>query len=85
MDTAYNVQTAVDTDTHLMMDYHMTNRNTDHGLMAATMEEIKKVDDEPAEMAESYAIEEMKERAEEGFYVRDPQRDKEKICFDLRN
>ncbi|RKI73120.1 transposase, partial [Clostridium sp. 1xD42-85] len=42
MDTAYNVQTAVDTETHLMMDYQMTNRNTDHGLMASTMEEIKK-------------------------------------------
>lgn len=168
MDTAYNVQTAVDTETHLMMDYQMTNRNTDHGLMASTMEEIKKgagdeiiealadkgyqqpedmieclekgiipnvilpdgqetyeleieyeekgcdkssksteeikkclhngivpdvyeeviekievvetkkkVVDEPAEMAEPYATEEeMKERAGEGFYVRDPERDK---------
>ena len=42
MDTAYNVQSAVDTETHLMMNYQMTNRNTDHGLMASTMEEIKK-------------------------------------------
>ena len=25
-----------------MMDYEMTNRNTGHGLMASTMEEIKK-------------------------------------------
>ena len=168
MDTAYNVQTAVDTETHLMIDYQMTNRNTDHGLMASTMEELKKeagdeitealadkgyqqpedmieclekgiipnvilpegqdtyefeieyeekecdqssrsaeeikkclhngiipdvyeeviekievvevkkkVVDEAGEMAEPYATEkEMKERAEEGFYVRDPERDK---------
>lgn len=41
MDTAYNVQTAVDTETHIMMDYKMTNANTDHGQMAATMEYLK--------------------------------------------
>lgn len=31
MDTAYNVQTAVDTETHMMLDYNLTNANTDHG------------------------------------------------------
>lgn len=41
MDTAYNVQTAVDTETHMMLDYHMTNANTDHGQLAPTMEYIK--------------------------------------------
>lgn len=41
MDTAYNVQTAVDTETHMMMDYHMTNANTDHGQLAPTMEYLK--------------------------------------------
>ena len=42
MDTAYNVQTAVDTETHVMMDYQMTNHNTDHGLLASTVGECKK-------------------------------------------
>ena len=41
MDTAYNVQTAVDTETHLMLDYNMTNANTDHGQLAPTMEYLK--------------------------------------------
>lgn len=41
MDTAYNVQTAVDTETHIMMDYKMTNANTDHGQLAPTMEYLK--------------------------------------------
>lgn len=41
MDTAYNVQTAVDTETHMMMDYSVTNANTDHGQLAPTMEYIK--------------------------------------------
>lgn len=41
MDTAYNVQTAVDTETHMMMDYKMTNANTDHGQLAPTMEYLK--------------------------------------------
>ena len=42
MDTAYNVQTAVDTDSHMMLDYNMTNANTDHGQLAPTMEYLKK-------------------------------------------
>lgn len=41
MDTSYNVQTAVDTETHMMLDYHMTNANTDHGQLAPTMEYLK--------------------------------------------
>ena len=41
MDTAYNVQTAVDSETHLMVDYQMTNRVTDHGLLGPTVEGIK--------------------------------------------
>ena len=41
MDTSYNVQTAVDTETHMMMDYHMTNATTDHGQLAPTMEYLK--------------------------------------------
>lgn len=41
MDTAYNVQTAVDTETHMMLDYNMTNANTDHGQLGPTMEYLK--------------------------------------------
>lgn len=41
MDTAYNVQTAVDTETHIMLDYNMTNANTDHGQLAPAMEYLK--------------------------------------------
>ena len=41
MDTAYNVQTAVDTETHMILDYNMTNACTDHGQLAPTAEYIK--------------------------------------------
>ncbi len=41
MGTAYNVQTAVDSETHLMVDYQMTNRVADHGLLGSTVEGIK--------------------------------------------
>ena len=41
MDTAYNVQTAVDTETHLMLDYNMTTACTDHGQLAPAIEHIK--------------------------------------------
>ena len=37
---SYNVQTAVDSETHLIRDYNMTNQVTDHGLMASTAEDI---------------------------------------------
>jgi transposase len=36
MDTSYNIQTAVDSETHIIMDYLATNQATDHGLMAPT-------------------------------------------------
>ena len=38
---AYNPQTAVDSNTHLIHDFNMTNRVTDHGLLAPTLENIK--------------------------------------------
>lgn len=44
MDTAYNIQTAVDSETHYVLDYLTTNRCTDHGLMAPTLEEMKAED-----------------------------------------
>lgn len=34
---AYNVQTAVDSETHLIDDYRLTNQPTDHGLLASTV------------------------------------------------
>jgi len=39
---AYNPQTAVDSETHLIKDFEMTNQVTDHGLLYPTMEEIRK-------------------------------------------
>lgn len=34
---AYNVQTAVDSETHMILDYQLTNQPTDHGLLASTV------------------------------------------------
>ena len=42
---SYNVQTAVDSETHLIRDFNMTNRVTDHGLLASTAAEIRKDDE----------------------------------------
>ena len=42
MDTAYNVQTGVDSEMHLILDYQATNQGTDHELMLPTAEGIKK-------------------------------------------
>lgn len=44
---AYNPQTAVDSETHLIRNFQMTNRVTDHGLLASTMSTIKEDDDRP--------------------------------------
>ncbi len=41
MDVSYNVQTAVDSETHLIVDFLETNHATDHGLLAPTLKEIK--------------------------------------------
>lgn len=38
---AYNPQTAVDSETHIIRDFQMTNQVTDHGLLKSTMAEIK--------------------------------------------
>lgn len=42
MEVSYNVQTAVSSETHLIMDYQMTNQATDHGMLAPTTEQLKK-------------------------------------------
>ena len=42
---AYNPQTAVDSETHLIRDFQMTNQVTDHGLLESTMEGIKESED----------------------------------------
>lgn len=41
---AYNPQTAVDSETHLIHDFQMTNQVTDHGLLNSTMEGIREED-----------------------------------------
>lgn len=41
MDVSYNVQTAVDSNTHLIMGFNVTNNVTDHGQLAPTLKEIK--------------------------------------------
>jgi len=38
---AYNVQTAVDSESHLIEDYLLTNQPTDHGMLAPTVSGIK--------------------------------------------
>lgn len=38
---AYNVQTAVDSETHLIEDYQLTNQPTDHGLLRSTVDYLK--------------------------------------------
>ena len=42
---AYNPQTAVDSNTHMIRDFQMTNQVTDHGLLDSTLEEIRKESD----------------------------------------
>lgn len=42
---SYNVQTAVDSETHLIRDFNMTNRVTDHGLMAPTAADLRNDDE----------------------------------------
>lgn len=39
---AYNPQTAVDSETHLIRNFEITNQVTDHGLLSPTMEQIRK-------------------------------------------
>ena len=43
---AYNAQTAVDSETHLIRDFQMTNQVTDHGLLESTMSEVKEAESE---------------------------------------
>ena len=50
---AYNPQTAVDSETHLIRDFQMTNQVTDHGLLESSMEEVKKA--EPEKIVEAVA------------------------------
>lgn len=43
---AYNVQTSVDSETHMIKDYLVTNQVTDHGLIGATVAGIKENEEE---------------------------------------
>lgn len=42
---AYNPQTAVDSENHLIRDFHMTNQVTDHGMLMPTLEGIREETD----------------------------------------
>ena len=42
---AYNPQTAVDSNTHMIRDFQMTNQVTDHGMLDSTLEEVRKESD----------------------------------------
>lgn len=50
---SYNPQTAVDSETHLIRDFQMTNQVTDHGLLGSTMQGIK--DSDPEKIIEAVA------------------------------
>ncbi len=50
---AYNPQTAVDSETHLIRDFEMTDQVTDHGLISPTMEGIR--EETPGEILEVVA------------------------------
>ena len=39
---SYNPQTAVDSETHLIRDFQMTNQVTDHGLLESTLENVRR-------------------------------------------
>ena len=42
---AYNPQTVVDSDTHIIRDFQMTNQVTDHGLLDSTLAELRNESD----------------------------------------
>lgn len=50
---SYNPQTAVDSETHLIREFNMTNQVTDHGLLYPTLEGIKT--ENPNEIIETVA------------------------------
>lgn len=43
---AYNAQIVVDSETHLIRDFQMTNQVTDHGLLERTISEVKEAESE---------------------------------------
>lgn len=43
---AYNAQIVVDSETHLIRDFQMTNQVTDHGLLESTISEVKEAESE---------------------------------------
>lgn len=49
-EVAYNIQTVVDSETHLIEDFQTTNQPTDHGLLASTVARMR--DSEPTRILE---------------------------------
>ena len=45
-EVAYNAQIVVDSETHLIRDFQMTNQVTDHGLLESTISEVKEAESE---------------------------------------
>ena len=43
---AYNAQIVVDSETHLIRDFQMTNQVTDHGLLESAISEVKEAESE---------------------------------------
>ena len=52
---SFNVQTAVDSETHMIDNFLMTNQATDHGLLAKTVEEERKDEHYEAKIIEVIA------------------------------
>ena len=46
---AYNAQIVVDSETHLIRDFQMTNQVTDHGLLESTISEVKEAESEKSQ------------------------------------
>lgn len=53
---AYNAQIVVDSETHLIRDFQMTNQVTDHGLLESTISEVKEAESENVETIGPKAI-----------------------------
>lgn len=61
---SYNPQTAVDSETHLIRNFEMTNQVTDHGLLSTTMAQIRRESkDELLEVVADKGYEDVKDMA----------------------
>lgn len=61
---SYNPQTAVDSNTHLIRDFQMTNQVTDHGLIASTLKDVRKETEGIIEVTADKGYEDTKDMVE---------------------